>query len=144
MTAPMTIALATLTDDAAHAAAAAAVAHGRSLGLKVSASVVDAGGNLQAFLRGNGAVLTSVSVSQDKAYTAAAYGRPSGDVGETLLARSATLRTDFGGRPHMALFAGGLPIIVDGVTVGGIGVSGATSAEDAVCAAAGLAAIGIS
>jgi len=143
MTSAKTVPTASLSDDLAHALVLATVAHGRTLGLKLSASVVDLGGNLQAFLRGNGALLSSVSISQDKAYTAANFGRPTGDVSETLVNRSALLRADFGSRPHMALFPGGLPIIVDGVLVGGLGVSGATSQEDAICAAAGLAAVGL-
>jgi uncharacterized protein GlcG (DUF336 family) len=143
MSTPKTVSSASLSDELANALVLATVNHGRSVGLKLCAAVVDLGGNLQAFLRGNGALLSSVSISQDKAYTAANFGRPTGDVSDAIANRSALLRADFGNRPHMALFAGGLPIVVDGVLVGGLGVSGATSQEDAISAAAGLAAIGL-
>ena len=43
----------------------------------------------------------------------------------------------------VAAFPGGLPIRQDGHLVGGIGVSGASAAQDAACAAVGLAAIGL-
>ena len=42
----------------------------------------------------------------------------------------------------MILFGGGTPINVDGVMIGGIGVSGGHYSQDQECADAGLAAIG--
>ena len=54
-----------------------------------------------------------------------------------------TLKIGLPARPRLVIFGGGLPIVADGVRIGGIGVSGGTAEEDEQCAAAALKAIGL-
>jgi uncharacterized protein GlcG (DUF336 family) len=134
---------ATITHEAALAAVDAAVRKGLEMGCRINAAVVDQGGNLVAFLRAPGAFLHSISIAQDKAYSAAGFGLPTADL-FGLIKDNPALREGLTQRPRLVAFAGGFPIRVDGVVVGGIGVSGASEEQDCACARAGLIAIGLS
>ncbi len=136
------IPVSTITCTAALAVVQASVAHGLSIDRAVVAAVVGAGGDLMACLRADGAYLPSVGIAQDKAYTAAVFGAPTHQLGATLSA-SELLRDGISMRPGVVLFAGGIPISVDGKVIGAIGVSGASEGEDLSCARAGLAALQI-
>lgn len=127
-------------DGAAHAVVAA-VAHARDLGVKINVAVVDAGGNLTAFLRMPGAFLHSIDIAIDKAYTAAGFGFSTRDWMK-VIGHDEGMKLGFSARPRLVVFGGGLPIRVDGQLIGGIGVSGASEEQDEACADAGLAAIG--
>lgn len=131
----------TVSADAAQAAVAAAVDAGAAVGCPVVAAVVDASGELVAFLRVTGAPFHSSEIARDKAFTAASFKMPSADV-HGLVSGSDALREGITRRDRMVMFGGGLPIVVEGETVGGIGVSGGSEAMDTSCANAGLAAIG--
>ena len=129
--------------EAALAAVAAAVRTGLELGVAVNAAVVDAGGNLAGFLRAPGAFLHSISIAEDKAYTAVSFGMPTADLYRAIQDNPG-LRDGLIRRDRLTAFAGGFPIVVDGRVVGGIGVSGASEEQDCACARAGLAALGLS
>ena len=105
-------------------------------------NLVDRGGNLMAFLRMPGAFLHSIDIAIDKAYTAASFGFPTkewmGAVGH-----DEGMKLGFSARPRLIVFGGGLPIRVGEDWIGGIGVSGASDAEDEACARAGLQALGV-
>ena len=131
-----------LTLAAARAIVSAGEAAARSLGVAMSLAVVDSGGQLIAFERLDGADLVSVTLAQDKAWTALVNRMPTGD-----LAPLAQPGAEFYGYESIAagrtiVFAGGLPLFRDGVLVGGVGVSGGDSAQDARAVAAGVAAFG--
>jgi uncharacterized protein GlcG (DUF336 family) len=126
---------------ASRAAQAAAAAAGR-LGVRVNVAVVDAAGLLAAFVRMPGAPLHSIDIAIDKAYTAASFGLPTGAWHDALAAHSAAVRQGLVLRPRFVAFGGGLPIVDDGVRIGGIGVSGGSEAQDENCARAGLDAAG--
>lgn len=130
--------------EAASAAVLAAARWAEEAGVRVNIAVVDAGGNLAAFLRMPGAFLHSIDIAIDKAYTAAGFGLPTGAWTEALATHSPAVRTGIPLRPRMVCFGGGLPILHDGRVIGGIGVSGGSEHEDEVCARAGLTAIGLS
>ena len=53
------------------------------------------------------------------------------------------LRAGLAERPRLVIFGGGLPIVANGVRIGGIGVSGGSAEQDEECALAGLKAIGL-
>jgi uncharacterized protein GlcG (DUF336 family) len=129
--------------EAAAAAVAAAVRWAEAAGTKVNVAVVDAGGNLAAFLRMPGAFLHSIDIAIDKAYTAAGFGLPTGAWTEALMAHSPAVRTGIPLRPRMVCFGGGLPLRHEGRLIGGIGVSGGSEQEDEACARAGVTAIGL-
>jgi uncharacterized protein GlcG (DUF336 family) len=122
----------------AHRMIAAAHAEADSRSLLVSAAVVDAGGHLIAFGRMDGAEIAGPVLAVDKAYTAVANRIATSELA-TLAAPGGELfglHANGGGR--FVIFGGGVPIAVEGVIVGGIGVSGASAAEDEACALAAL------
>ncbi len=131
-----------ITAEAANAAVVAAVARAGELGIRINVAVTDASGVLAAFLRMPGAFLHSVDIAIDKAYTAASFGFPTrqwmGAIGH-----DEGMKLGFSAQPRLIVFGGGLPIRVGEDWIGGIGVSGASEAEDEECARAGLAAIGL-
>ncbi|HZM71942.1 MAG TPA: heme-binding protein [Candidatus Polarisedimenticolia bacterium] len=131
-----------LTLAAARACIAAAQTEARALGVAMSVAVVDGGGQLVAFERMDGADLVTVSLAQDKAWTALVNRMPTAD-----LAPISQPGTEFFGyntvaRGRTIIFAGGLPLLRDGVLVGGVGVSGGDSAQDQGAVEAAAAAFG--
>lgn len=132
-----------ITAEAAAAACSAAVAHAAARGWRINVAVVDRGGNLMAFLRQPGAFIHSIQIAIDKAFTSASFGFPTkawmGAIGH-----DEGMKLGFANQPRLIVFGGGLPVPGGGGEwIGGIGVSGASEAEDEECARAGLAAIGL-
>jgi glc operon protein GlcG len=121
-----TVEVPALTFEGARRAAEAANAVAAERGVAPVIAVVDAGGDLIYLLRPDAAQVASTNVSVDKARTAAIYRRPSKDFEDQAS----------NGRPsalHLARavpLQGGMPIVHDGEVVGGIGVSGASSADE--------------
>lgn len=113
-------------------------------GVALAATVVDAGGNVVASIRMDGAQLVAAPLAADKAWTAMAAGAPTERWAEMTNPGGSDwgLSTAIGGR--FIVFPGGLPIRVDGELVGGLGVSGAAGSVDRACGEAGLAAAGLS
>ena len=133
---------AVIGEEAAARAVSAAVEKARELGVRINVAVVDGGGNLAAFLRMPGAFLHSIGIAQDKAYTAVSFRMATADL-YRMVQGNPGLRDGLIRRDRMAAIGGGFPIIIDGQLVGGIGVSGASEEQDALCAQAGLAALGL-
>ncbi|GAB2182448.1 heme-binding protein [Denitratisoma sp. agr-D3] len=127
---------------AANAAVQAAVRHAEENGWRINAAVVDRGGNLMAFLRMPGAFLHSIDIAIDKAYTCASFGFPTKQW-MSLVGHDEGMKLGFSATPRLVVFGGGLPIATGGDWIGGIGVSGASEAQDEECARAGLKAIGL-
>jgi uncharacterized protein GlcG (DUF336 family) len=98
--------------------------------LAITAVVVDASGTPSALLRLDRAKLVSVGVAEGKAWTSALYQRPSGDYGITTAPGNIGfgLQNAFPGK--LVTIMGGQPIFVNGVCIGGIGVSGGTAEQD--------------
>jgi uncharacterized protein GlcG (DUF336 family) len=131
-----------ITAAAAAAATQAAVAKAEALGIRINVAVTDASGTLMAFLRMPGAFLHSIDIAIDKAYTAASFGFPTSQWGG-VIGDDELLRIGLNQRARLVLFGGGLPAVEGGERIGGIGVSGGSAEQDEVCAAAGLAALGL-
>lgn len=106
-------------------------------------AVVDTGGCVIASARMDGAQLVAVDLAVDKAYTAVAFGQPTEAWAASTQPGGADwgLSTTLGGR--LVVFAGGLPVHVDGQVVGAIGVSGSAAEVDRAVAQAGIAAVGL-
>ncbi len=118
--------------------ASAAIAEGKKNGWMVAAAIVDPGGDLVYFERIDGTQAGSSHVSAEKARCAVAFKRPTKAFEDALAGgRMAIL-----GMPGAVPLEGGIPLIVGGEVVGAIGVSGATSQQDGVCAKAGADALG--
>lgn len=113
--------------------AAAALAEARRHGWTVAVAIVDAGGDLVYFERLDHTQAAGSQLAQDKARTAVRFKRPT----RLLEAGLAAGRHAILGLTGAIPLDGGLPLLVDGALVGGIGVSGASSEEDGVCAQAG-------
>lgn len=129
--------------EAAAAAVTAAVREAEAAGIRINVAVVDAGGNLAAFLRMPGAFLHSIDIAIDKAYTAAGFGFPTSAWEGALRTHSPAVREGIPRRPRIVCFGGGLPLRHEGQLIGGIGVSGGSEEQDEMCARAGLAALGM-
>lgn len=126
----------TLSLEDANRIAQEAINKAKSLGILINVAVCDAGGRLVAFQRMDGAIWGGAYGSQGKAVASAGFGRPSGDLTER--ADHPTFRgivAAEGG--HMFLGQGGVPILRDGVVIGGCGVGGGTGQQDEDCAQAG-------
>jgi uncharacterized protein GlcG (DUF336 family) len=113
----------------------AAIAQCRSMGYKISVTVVDREGLPIVMMRDDGAGLHTPEGSDRKAYTARAFGQPSADFVKRLQDRPDTV----GSRHYTRVLAlaGGLPIKVGDEIVGAVGVSG-TPGKDDDCSQAGI------
>lgn len=119
--------------EAAHNAAVAQ-------GTLMNIAVVDAGGNLKAFARMDGAWLGSIDIAVKKARTARLFDMESGDIG-TLSQPGGPLYNIEVSNGGLISFPGGIPLKSQGVVIGAIGVSGSTVENDRVVAQAGVAAL---
>ncbi|MGO3318975.1 MAG: GlcG/HbpS family heme-binding protein [Microbacterium gubbeenense] len=113
------------------------------IGQPMNIAVVDAGGNLVAHVRQDGAWIGSIEISISKAWTSRAFDITTKDLGEN----SQPAQQFFGihttnahGR-GVAIFAGGVPLTVDGAVVGAVGVSGGLGEQDQAVAEAAAAAL---
>jgi uncharacterized protein GlcG (DUF336 family) len=130
-----------ITLEQAQSAVAAAMAKANEIGAKMNIAVVDAGANLKAFARMDGAWLGSVDVSQKKAKTARYFDMPTGEIGK-LSQPGGSLYNIEHSNGGLITFPGGVPIVsAQGVVIGGIGVSGSIVENDHLVASAGAAAV---
>ena len=98
--------------------------------------VLDSGGNVVMVQRMDGAQFGSIEVAKEKAYSAVAFRRPTKAFDDALAQGGNNLRILR--LPGASPLEGGIPIVVDGKLIGGIGVSGVTSAQDAQIGRAGI------
>jgi glc operon protein GlcG len=131
----------TLTYAGARAVVDVAAARAEALGVPVNIAVVDLAGALLAFARLDGAALLSGSIAQDKAYTVAAFNGVPTHAWFGLIEAQPALRDGIVHRDRLVIFAGGVPVTVDGTLVGAVGVSGGTAAQDRQIAEAGAGAV---
>ena len=127
-----------LTAAGARAVLDAALAEADRIGVPECVAVVDAGGQLLAFGRSDGARTASISIALTKATSAATRKRATADEGGGDLL--ATIRSALAADCVTGI-GGGLPLVVEDQVVGGIGVSSGTIDEDTIVARAGVAAL---
>lgn len=128
-----------ITLEQAKKAMAGAEAEAKKNNWPVVITILDSGGNLVMTQRLDGAQFGSVEVARDKAYSAVAFRRPTKAFEDVLAQGGASLRLL--NLKGASMLDGGLPIVVDGKIVGGIGVSGVTGAQDAQIGKAGVDAL---
>lgn len=119
---------------------AAAEQKANEIGVPMVVAVVDAGGNLVAQHRMDGALLASISLALDKAYTAVALKMPTDEVASIVTPGQSLFGLNTASNGRFITFGGGFPLIAAGIVIGGLGVSGGTVEEDIVVARAALAA----
>jgi uncharacterized protein GlcG (DUF336 family) len=130
MTSPRLARTTKLTSAGATAALSAAQAEASAIGVPVTVAVLDEAGAIKSLSRMDGAPLISIETANSKAYAAVAIGMPPDDFFQAIKDDPAAVAS-FATRPGLALIAGGLPVVVDGSVIAGIGVAGAmTGAED--------------
>ncbi|MEZ0576759.1 GlcG/HbpS family heme-binding protein [Halodesulfovibrio aestuarii] len=129
-----------ISKDTALRMIAAAEDKANEIGVPMVIAVVDRGGNLIAQVRQDDALLASIDLALNKAYTAVAVKVSTEVLGELAQPGQSLygIQTDKQGR--FVIFGGGLPVAHDGVIIGGIGVSGGSVEQDVACANAGLSA----
>ncbi len=130
-----------LTLEAAERIVAAAKKKAAEIHTKMDIAVVDAGGNLKAFVRMDGAWLGSIDIAQRKARTARWFDMNTGEIGK-LSQPGGPLYAIEHSNGGLITFPGGVPLkTAKGEIVGAIGVSGSSVENDHTVAAAGAAAL---
>lgn len=127
--------------DQAHAVLAAAMQKAAQIDTKMDIAVVDAGGNLKAFIRMDGAWLGSIDIAIKKAKTARYFDMNTGDIG-ALSQPGGPLYNIEHSNGGLITFPGGVPLKdAEGNVIGAVGVSGSTVDNDHTVASAGAAAL---
>ena len=130
---------ASITLDQAKKALAGAEAEARKNSWNVVIAIVDPGGHLVALQRMDNTQFGSIEVARQKAFSAAAFRRPTKAFEDILAGGGAGLRILR--IEGVSPLEGGMPIVVEGKVVGAIGVSGVTSQQDAQIGKAGADAV---
>ena len=133
--------MADITLDQARAVLDAALKKARQIDTKMDIAVVDAGANLKAFVRMDGAWLGSIDIAIKKAKTARFFDMPTGEIGK-LSQPGGPLYNIEHSNDGLITFPGGIPL-TDGNNeiIGAVGVSGSTVENDHLVAKAGAKAI---
>jgi len=130
-----------LTLEQAQGAVNAALERSKELGTKMNIAIVDAGANLTAFAREDGAWLGSIDIAVKKARTARFFDMPTGEIGK-LSQPGGSLYNIEHSNAGLITFPGGIPLKnAEGDVVGAIGVSGSTVENDHTVADAGASTV---
>jgi uncharacterized protein GlcG (DUF336 family) len=130
-----------LTMDKALLIIEEAIEKAKKIGQPMNIAIVDAGANFVAFMRMDGAWLGSIDIAINKAFTARAF-----DITTLELGRNSQPGDQFFGihasnHGRVMIFAGGVPLKVNGQIVGALGVSGGSGEQDQAVAEAAVAAL---
>jgi uncharacterized protein GlcG (DUF336 family) len=119
----------------------AAVKKAQQIGTLMNVTVIDAGGNLKAFARMDGAWLGSIDISAKKARTARFFDMDSGEIGKLSQPGGPLYNIEIS-NGGLITFPGGVPLKnASGEVIGAIGVSGSTVENDHAVATAGADAL---
>jgi uncharacterized protein GlcG (DUF336 family) len=108
-----------------------------AIGVPMNIAVVDAGNNLTAFHRMDGAWLGSIDIAQGKAYTARSFDMSTKDLAPLCQPGQPLFGIHASNDGRLIIFAGGIPLERAGEVVGAIGVSGGSVEQDQAVAEAG-------
>ena len=119
---------------------AAAEKKATDIGQPMNIAVADAGGNLVAHVRMDGAWLGSVDISIKKAWTSRAFDISTKDLAAHCQSGDQFFGINASNEGKVMIFAGGIPLKKDGKVIGAVGVSGGSGDQDHAVAEAGCAA----
>lgn len=139
MTSPI-VNTATISLEAAQELLAEARRACAARGFAATIAITDAGGHLRAFERADSAAFLTVDVAIDKAWTAASFGMAT-QQWNLYMAEPAV--APLAHHPRLMPVGGGVPIFHEGRLIGGIGVSGGSSAQDHEAAEEALRRVGL-
>src|ERR1700741_528157 len=128
-----------MTLDKAQLLTEAAIEKAKQIGQPMNIAVVDAGANLLAFARMDGAWLGSIDIAINKAFTAKAFDISTLDLGGNSQPGQQFFGINASNQGRVMIFAGGTPIKVNGQIVGAVGVSGGSGEQDQAVAEAAAA-----
>lgn len=106
----------------------------REIEVPMCIAVADESGNLVAFTRMDGAKISSISIAIDKAFTAAAARKGTHEYNQLCMPGKPTFGIHVTNQGRFSIIGGGLPIVIDGDVVGGVGISAGTAEQDQVVA----------
>ena len=129
-----------VTLEAARNIIRAGEAKAAAIGQPMNIAVVDAGANLVAFERMEGAWLGSIDISINKAFTARAFDIETKALGENSQSGDQFFGIHVSNHGRVMIFAGGVPLKSGGQVVGAVGVSGGSGKQDQSVAEAAAAA----
>ena len=129
-----------ITLDKAQRVIEAAIAKAKDIGQPMNIAVVDVGANLTAFMRMDGAWLGSIDIAINKAFTARAFDISTQDLGRNSQPGDQFFGIHVSNHGRVMIFAGGVPLKVNGQIVGAVGVSGGSGEQDQAVAEAAAAA----
>ncbi|GGD64414.1 GlcG/HbpS family heme-binding protein [Paenibacillus nasutitermitis] len=108
----------------------------KEMGLAADIAVVDDGGNLIAFYRMDHARIGGINISQNKAWTSVALQTPTANLAQAAQPGGPSFGINTTNNGRIVILGGGIPLTKEGRIIGGIGVSGGTSAQDVEVASA--------
>lgn len=111
------------------------------IGVPMDIAIVDEGGNLLLFERMDGAKITGIDIAINKAFTAACSRRGTHEYAEVASPGKPAFGIHVSNQGRFMIFGGGLPVVVNGEVVGGIGCSSGTAEQDRQVAQAGVDAL---
>jgi len=126
-----------LTEEMCEELAGAAKQKSRELGVDVTLAISDENGNLKFLQKLGNAILPSIEISQNKAYTAAVMRQSTSEFGQMAQVGASAFGINMT-NSRLIIFGGGFPLKVGEKTVGGIGISGGSVEEDEEIASAVL------
>jgi uncharacterized protein GlcG (DUF336 family) len=129
-----------LTMDKAQQIIEAAIDKAKTIGQPMNIAVVDTGANLVAFMRMDGAWLGSIDIAINKAFTAKAFDISTRELGRNSQPGNQFFGIHVSNHGRVMIFAGGLPIKMNGQIAGAVGVSGGSGEQDQAVAEAAVAA----
>ncbi|MCX7140922.1 MAG: heme-binding protein [Proteobacteria bacterium] len=115
-----------------------AAAKAREIGVPMCIAVTDESGHLIRFERMNGGKISSISIATDKAATAAIARHGTHVYNQLCVPGSPTFGIHITNGGHFSIIGGGMPVLIDGEIVGGIGLSSGTAEQDRICAEAAI------
>ncbi|QKS46591.1 heme-binding protein [Paenibacillus cellulosilyticus] len=130
----------TMTLNVAKQLLAAAVHKAAQIGIRGDVAIVDGGGNLVAFYRMDHARTGDIDIAIDKAWSSVALRRPTAELAKNAQPGGEAFGIHTTNNGRLVILGGGIPLWKQSRLMGGVGVSGGTSAQDIEAAEAAVSA----